>query len=62
MSPRIVTLTCPNCGTVVAGNVLERRREQACPGLDCGEVLRFADLPAEDRQHIESNPENYRLE
>ena len=45
---RIITLRCPSCGTVVAGNVLEDRREVKCPGLDCKEVLRFSDLEEAD--------------
>lgn len=49
---RIVTVTCPECGTVVAGNVLEDRRVMKCPGLDCEHVLRFEDLPAADREHL----------
>ena len=59
---RIVTLTCPDCGTVVAGNVLLRERELNCPGLDCEVVLRFADLPAGDREHLLDDPEKYRME
>ena len=59
---RIITLTCPNCGTVVAGNVLERHREMKCPGLNCEEVLRFGDLAEDDREHIVSNRERYMME
>jgi len=59
---RIVTYTCPDCGTVVAGNVLERNRTLKCPGLSCETVLRFSDLPAEDREHVLSNLERYRME
>jgi len=59
---RIITLSCPTCGTIVAGNVLERRREMKCPGKECDTVFRFADLSAADRDHLESNPEKYTLE
>lgn len=59
---RISTLSCPNCETVVAGNVLEDHREMKCPGLGCDEVLRFADLAEEDREHILSNREKYTIE
>jgi len=59
---RIMTLRCPSCGTVVAGNVLEDRREVKCPGLGCKEVLRFSDLEEADREHILANREQYRME
>jgi len=59
---RIITLACPTCGTVVAGNVLEDRREVKCPGLGCKEVLRFSDLEEADREHILANREQYRME
>jgi hypothetical protein len=59
---RIITNTCPECGTVVAGNVLERRRVMKCPGLNCERVRRFDDLPAADQEHIMDNLETYRME
>lgn len=59
---RIITLTCPSCGTVVAGNVLEDRRVLKCPGLECEQVLRFEDLPADDREHLVSNREKYTID
>ena len=59
---RIITYTCDSCGTVVAGNVLERHRVMKCVGLDCDVVLRFKDLPADDREHILSNREAYTIE
>jgi hypothetical protein len=58
---RIITLACPSCGTVVAGNVLEDHREMKCPGLGCESVLRFSDLPADEQQHITDNPEQYAM-
>lgn len=59
---RIITLDCPNCGTVVAGNVLENHREMKCPGLGCEEVLGFSDLAEADREHILANREQYRMD
>jgi len=59
---RIITLPCPSCGTVVAGNVLEDHREMKCPGLNCDEVLRFSDLPESEQQHILEHPEQYVME
>ena len=62
MSLRIITHTCPDCGTVVAGNVLEKRREMECVGLGCDAVLRFTDLDPEDREYILSNRSVYAME
>lgn len=59
---RIITLSCPNCGTIVAGNVLEDHREMKCEGLGCDEVLRFSDLSKDDQQHIIENREQYVME
>ncbi|WP_123538207.1 hypothetical protein [Halosimplex salinum] len=58
---RIITHTCPDCGTVVSANELEANRVMKCPGLDCESVLRFADLPADDREHFLEHRERYRL-
>lgn len=58
---RIVTLSCPDCGTVVSGNVLERNRVMKCPGLDCEEVLRFESLSEADRTHLVDHRERYRM-
>jgi hypothetical protein len=58
---RLITLTCPNCGTIVSGNVLERRREVTCFGLDCRTKLRFDDLPRADRDHLLERPSEYRV-
>ncbi|MDZ7746863.1 MAG: hypothetical protein U5K28_10245 [Halobacteriales archaeon] len=43
---RIITHTCPACGTVVAANELEDNRVMKCPGLGCEEVLEFDGPPA----------------
>lgn len=59
---RIITDTCPDCGTIVAGNVLERRRVMKCPGLGCETVRRFEDLPESDQAHIVNNLERYGME
>ena len=59
---RIITDTCPDCGTIVAGNVLERHRVMKCPGLECETVRRFDALPETDREHILANLEKYTME
>ena len=59
---RIITDTCPDCGTIVAGNVLERHRVMKCPGLGCETVRRFDDLPEDDQEYITGNLEKYRME
>lgn len=56
----IVTHTCTECGTIVAANELEDRRVMKCPSLDCEAVLRFADVPAEDREHVLDHRDRYR--
>lgn len=58
---RVLTLTCDDCGTVVAANELERRRAMHCPGLDCGATLRFTDLPEDERSAFLENLERYRI-
>jgi len=59
---RIITHTCSDCGTIVAGNVLEANRVMQCPGLDCEAILRFDSLPAESREYLESNHETLTME
>ncbi|AQL43315.1 hypothetical protein BV210_11700 [Halorientalis sp. IM1011] len=58
---RIITLTCEECGTIVAANELEQRRVMKCPGLDCESVLRFADLTDDERHHFLNNRGQYRI-
>jgi uncharacterized paraquat-inducible protein A len=58
---RIITLTCPACGTIVAANELEHNRVMNCPDLDCQEALRFEDLPEEAREHFLNNREQYQM-
>lgn len=59
---RIITLTCPSCGTIVAGNVLEDRRVLKCPGLECEQVLRFEDLDEDEQAHLAENRNRYTME
>lgn len=58
---RIITLECPDCGTVVAANELEDNRIMKCPGNSCETVLRFDDLSEDDRSYYIKNREEYRL-
>lgn len=58
---RIITLSCPACGTVVAANELEATRVMKCPGLDCQAVLRFEDLPEEAREHFLEHRDQYQI-
>lgn len=59
--PKIVTLTCERCGTVVAANVLESTRTMKCPALDCETIIRFSDLPESERTHVLENRDSYRM-
>lgn len=58
---KIHTLTCPDCGTVVAANELESNRVTKCPGLDCDTVLRFDDLSSAARDRVLSHTEKYSI-
>ncbi|SEH45540.1 hypothetical protein SAMN05192561_10239 [Halopenitus malekzadehii] len=58
---RIITHTCPACGTIVAANELEDNRVMKCPGLGCQEVLCFEDLPADAREHFLDNLNQYQI-
>ncbi len=58
---RIITLTCPTCGTVVAANELEDNRVMKCPGLDCQEVFRFEDLPEDAQEYFLKNRDHYQI-
>nr|WP_276275077.1 hypothetical protein [Haladaptatus sp. QDMS2] len=59
---RIETLSCPDCGTIVAGNVLESFRVMKCPRLDCEHILRFEDLPEDVQNQYVTNRGAYRLD
>jgi len=58
---RIITLTCPTCGTVVAANVLEEERITKCPGLGCDEVLAFEQLPETEREYFLEHRQRYQM-
>jgi len=58
---RVITHTCPACGTVVAANELEANRVMKCPGLECEAVLRFDDLDPEAREHFVEHREQYQI-
>lgn len=58
---RIITHTCPSCGTIVAANELERRRVMKCPGISCEEVLRLEDLSEEERGFFLEHREDYQI-
>ena len=59
---RIITHTCPTCGTIVSANELEANRVLKCPGLSCDGVLRFDDIPEDDRAHYLENEAQYQLD
>ena len=59
---RIIILTCPNCGTVVAENELERNRVMECPGLGCQRELRFDDLSEADQRYVKEKLDMFRPE
>lgn len=58
---RIITHSCPDCGTVVSANELEANRVMKCPRVDCPAVLRFEDLTEEEREFFLEHAEQYRL-
>lgn len=58
---RIITHSCPNCGTVVSANELEAKRIMKCPRITCSEVLQFEDLPEEEREFFIENYEQYQI-
>lgn len=59
---KIITHTCPECGTIVAANELEAHRVMKCSGLDCEAVLRFSDLDDDDQEYFLAHAEKYRLD
>nr|WP_276248638.1 hypothetical protein [Haladaptatus sp. YSMS36] len=58
---RIITLTCPNCGTIVSANELETNRVMKCPGITCDTVLEFEGLAQEDQDFFVKNREQYQM-
>lgn len=59
---RIITLTCSACGSIVAGNVLEKRRNMKCPRNGCDQPLRFTDLDEDEQEHLVANREKYNVD
>lgn len=59
---RIITLECDDCGSIVAGNVLERYYRVDCPGANCDSVHEFDDLPEEERKFLREHSEQYQME
>ena len=58
---RIITHSCPECGTIVAANELENNRVMKCPRKGCQEVLRFEDLPEEAQEFFLENLDQYQI-
>lgn len=58
---KILTHTCPNCGTIVSANELEEHRITKCPRQGCDEILEFDDLPDDDKEHFLENIEQYKI-
>lgn len=58
---RIITHSCPNCGSVVAANELENNRVMKCPREGCQEVLRFDDLTEEEQKFFLDNRDQYQI-
>lgn len=58
---RIITHSCPECGTVVAANELEDNRVMKCPREGCLEVLRFDDLTEEEWEFFLENRDQYQI-
>lgn len=59
---RIITHTCETCGSIVAGNVLEKYGHVTCPGVDCEEIIRFDDLSEDDQKYLIENSEKYSMD
>ena len=58
---RIITYSCPDCGTVVAANELEDDRVMKCPREGCQAVLRFDDLTEEEQEFFLENRDQYQI-
>lgn len=58
---RIITLTCPDCGTIVAANELESNQVMKCPGIVCEAVLGFDDLSEDEQDYFLTNRELYHI-
>ena len=57
----IITDQCPDCGTIVADNVLEAHRVLECPRLGCDHVFRFEELTESQQSTVNENAERYEL-
>ncbi|UWG50166.1 Uncharacterized protein AArcCO_0848 [Halalkaliarchaeum sp. AArc-CO] len=51
---QITTLTCSECGTIVAENVLEEERVMKCPYYECEEILSFEDIQEKKKVSLKS--------
>lgn len=59
---KVYTLTCEDCGTITAGNVVERYRRMKCPRVGCENVVEFGELSPEQREHMIEHIERYRID
>jgi phage FluMu protein Com len=58
---RIITLSCANCGTIVAANELESNRVMKCPRDGCQSVLRFGDLDEAEQEFFIEHRDQYQI-
>lgn len=58
---RVITYSCPDCGTVVAANELDDDRVMKCPREGCQAVLRFDDLTEEEQEFFLENRDQYQI-
>ncbi len=58
---QIITYTCPECGTIIAANVLESERIMKCPKAGCSNIVRFTDLTDEEQEYVVENKEEFEL-
>ena len=59
---RLITLACEECGSIVAGNVLERYGHVDCPGPNCDRTLQLDSLTDDEQRHLVDNSEKYSIE
>jgi hypothetical protein len=59
---RIITLACEECGSIVAGNVLEQKGRVDCPGPNCDQTLQIETLTDDEQRHLLNNAEKYSIE
>ncbi len=58
---QIITYTCPNCGTIIAANVLESERIMKCPKSGCSNIVKFTDITGEEQEYVVENKEEFKL-